>query len=82
MLTRRSLLAAASASAALGGGALSLPKQLFAAESAAGELSPGVPSGIASYATMAMLPDRGPNYEAPLEYFRTPITAGTPRSPK
>ena len=83
MLTRRSLLAAASAGAALGGSALSLPKQLFAAESAAGELSPGVPSGIASYATMATLPgkkplirlaDRGPNYEAPLEYFRTPIT--------
>ncbi len=83
MLTRRSLLAAASAGAALGGSALSLPKQLFAAASAAGELSPGVPSGIASYATMATLPgkkplirlsDRGPNYEAPLEYFRTPIT--------
>ena len=32
MLTPRSLLAAASASAALGGSALSLPKQLFAAE--------------------------------------------------
>ena len=83
MLTRRSLLAAASATAALGGSAFGFSKQLFAAESAAGELSPGVPSGIASYATMATLPgkkplirlsDRGPNYEAPLEYFRTPIT--------
>jgi DMSO/TMAO reductase YedYZ molybdopterin-dependent catalytic subunit len=83
MLTRRSLLAAASATAAFGGGALGLPKQLFAAESAAGELSPGVPAGIGSYATMATLPgkkplirlsDRGPNYESPLEYFRTPIT--------
>ncbi len=83
MLTRRSLLAAASATAAFGGGALGLPKQLFAAESAAGELSPGVPAGIGSYATMATLPgkkplirlsDRGPNYKSPLEYFRTPIT--------
>ena len=83
MLTRRSILAAASATAAFGGGALGLPKQLFAAESAAGELSPGVPAGIGSYATMATLPgkkplirlsDRGPNYESPLEYFRTPIT--------
>ena len=82
MLTRRSLLAAASASAALGGSALGLPK-LFEAEAAGVELSPGVPAGIASYVTMATLPgkkplirlsDRGPNYEAPLEYFRTPIT--------
>jgi len=82
MLTRRNLLAAASASAALGGSALGLPK-LFEAEAAGVELSPGVPAGIASYVTMATLPgkkplirlsDRGPNYEAPLEYFRTPIT--------
>ncbi len=82
MLTRRSLLAAASASAALGGSALGLPK-LLEAEAAGVELSPGVPAGIASYVTMATLPgkkplirlsDRGPNYEAPLEYFRTPIT--------
>ena len=82
MLTRRSLLAAASASAALGGSALGLPR-LFEAEAAGVELSPGVPAGIASYVTMATLPgkkplirlsDRGPNYEAPLEYFRTPIT--------
>ena len=82
MLSRRSLLAAASASAALGGSALGLPK-LLEAEAAGVELSPGVPAGIASYVTMATLPgkkplirlsDRGPNYEAPLEYFRTPIT--------
>ena len=46
-------------------------------------LTPGVPSGIATYANMTTLPgkkpliqlaDRPPNYEAPLEYFRTPIT--------
>ncbi|HVZ53305.1 MAG TPA: molybdopterin-dependent oxidoreductase [Pseudolabrys sp.] len=53
------------------------------AASAAAELTPGVPDGISSYVTMGTLPgkkpliqlaDRPPNYEAPLEYFRTPIT--------
>src|SRR6516165_8023067 len=51
--------------------------------SAAAELTPGVPAGVSSYVTMATLPgkkpliqlaDRPPNYEAPLEYLRTPIT--------
>ena len=82
MMNRRRLLEMAGASMALAGGGLGLPG--FAkAQSAAPELTPGVPSGIESYATMAALPgkkplirlsDRGPNYEAPLEYFRTPIT--------
>jgi DMSO/TMAO reductase YedYZ molybdopterin-dependent catalytic subunit len=53
------------------------------AASAAAELTPGVPVGVASYVTMGKLPgkkpliqlsDRPPNYEAPIEYFRTPIT--------
>ena len=53
------------------------------AASAATELTPGVPSGVSSYATMATLPgkkpliqlsDKPPNYETPLEYLRTPIT--------
>jgi DMSO/TMAO reductase YedYZ molybdopterin-dependent catalytic subunit len=53
------------------------------AASAAAELTPGVPAGVSSYVTMAKLPgkkpliqlsDRPPNYEAPLEYLRTPIT--------
>jgi DMSO/TMAO reductase YedYZ molybdopterin-dependent catalytic subunit len=53
------------------------------AQTAAPLLTPGVPNGIATYADMATLPgkkplirlaDRPPNYEAPLEYFRTPIT--------
>ena len=53
------------------------------AEAAGVELSPGVPQGISSYVTMGTLPgkkpliqltDRPPNYESPLEYFRTPIT--------
>ena len=42
-----------------------------------------MPDGVASYVTMGTLPgkkpliqlaDRPPNYESPLEYFRTPIT--------
>lgn len=53
------------------------------AHTAAPMLTPGVPGGIATYANMATLPgkrpliqltDRPPNYEAPLEYFRTAIT--------
>lgn len=56
---------------------------LARAASAAPELTPGVPGGVASYAVMGTLPgkkpliqlaDRPPNYEAPLEYFRSPIT--------
>jgi sulfite dehydrogenase len=81
-LSRRTLLRQAGAGAVLTGSGLGLisPSR---AESAAAELTPGVPSGFASYATMATLPgkkplirlsDRGPNYESPLEYFRTPIT--------
>jgi hypothetical protein len=59
------------------------PSHFAHAASAASELTPGVPTGIASYALMGTLPgkkpliqlaDRPPNYEAPLEYFRTPIT--------
>lgn len=80
MLTRRGVLGTAGAGFALGG--LGWPK-LSHAQPAGPELTPGVPSGVESYATMAALPgkkplirlaDRGPNYEAPLEYFRTPIT--------
>ncbi|MCW5689378.1 MAG: molybdopterin-dependent oxidoreductase [Pseudolabrys sp.] len=53
------------------------------ATSAASQLSPGVPDGIASYVQMGTLPgkqpliqlaDRPPNYESPLEYLQTPIT--------
>ncbi len=82
MLTRRSLLEAAGAGAALGGSALGLPK-LFAANAAGAELTPGVPAGIAAAAAMEALPGkkplirlsyRPPNYESPLDYFRTPIT--------
>ena len=82
MMSRRRLLETAGASIALAGSGAGLGS--FAkAQSAGPELTPGVPSGIQSYATMATLPgkkplirlaDRGPNYEAPLEYFGTPIT--------
>jgi hypothetical protein len=82
MLTRRSLLEAAGAGVALGGSALALP-QFFSAEAAGAPLSPGVPAGLDTSAVMEALPGkkpliklsyRPPNYEAPLDYFRTPIT--------
>ena len=78
MITRRHLLGTAGASAALA--VSGLPRFAEAAEVGT---TPGVPSGIASYITMGTLPgkkpliqlaDRPPNYEAPLEYLRTPIT--------
>lgn len=81
MNRRRFLGSTATAGAALMGG---LPRLMAAeAESAAPKLSPGVPAGVGSYAKMEalagkkpliMLADRPPNYESPLEYFRTPIT--------
>jgi len=81
MFTRRHLLQTAGAGAAFAAtGSLS---ELAHAASAAAELTPGVPTGVGSYATMGTLPgkkpliqlsDRPPNYETPLEYLRTPIT--------
>jgi DMSO/TMAO reductase YedYZ molybdopterin-dependent catalytic subunit len=78
MISRRHLLQAAGAAGALAG----LPS--FARAQGAGPmLTPGVPAGVGSYATMAALPgkkplirlaDRPPNYESPLEYLRTAIT--------
>lgn len=79
MFTRRNLLQGAGASVALAGGGLRPP----AANAAGVTLSPGVPAGLDGSATMATLPGkkpliklsyRPPNYESPLEYFRTPIT--------
>jgi DMSO/TMAO reductase YedYZ molybdopterin-dependent catalytic subunit len=77
MLSRRHLLQSAGASAALAG----LP--FTRAFGAGAQLTPGVPQGVATYVQMGTLPgkkpliqlaDRPPNYEAPLEYLRTPIT--------
>ena len=82
MLTRRSLMAAAGAGAALGGSALGLPK-LFEAQAEGAPITPGVPAGVTSSAALEALPGkkplirlsyRPPNYESPLDYFRTPIT--------
>src|ERR1700690_2925360 len=82
MIKRRHLLGTAGAGAALAVSGLSLPK-FSEAEAAGVDLTPGVPQGIGSYATMGTLPgkkpliqlsDRPPNFESPLEYFRTPIT--------
>jgi DMSO/TMAO reductase YedYZ molybdopterin-dependent catalytic subunit len=79
-INRRDFLGStAAAGAALATGTISLSH----AEAAIAELTPGVPSGVGTIADMATLPgkkplirlaDRPPNYEAPLEYFRTPIT--------
>src|ERR1035441_2228879 len=82
MITRRHLLGTAGAGAAraLSGRGL---RKFSQAEAAGVELTPGVPQGIGSYVTMGTLPgkkpliqlsDRPPNYEAPIEYLRTPIT--------
>jgi len=81
MITRRHLLGTAGAGAALAVSGLG-PK-FSNAEAAGVGLSPGVPEGVSSYVTMGTLPgkkpliqlaDRPTNYEAPLEYLRTPIT--------
>jgi DMSO/TMAO reductase YedYZ molybdopterin-dependent catalytic subunit len=82
MITRRRLLGTAGASAAFAASGLSLPK-FSQAEAAGVPLTPGIPAGVQSIAAMEALPgkkplirlaDRPPNYEAPLEYLRTPIT--------
>ena len=80
MITRRHLLGTASAGVAVAASGLALPKL---AEAAGVELSPGLPGNLKEIAAMEALPGkkplirlayRPPNYEAPLEYFRTPIT--------
>ena len=80
MITRRHLLQTAGAGAAL---AISGLPNFSEAQAAIAELTPGVPEGVGTYATMGKLPgkkpliqlsDRPPNYEAPIEYLRTPIT--------
>src|SRR5215469_5223772 len=77
MITRRHLLGTAGAGAAL---AMSGSRLATAAGAA---LTPGVPEGVGTVATMEALPGkkpliklsyRPPNYESPLETFRTAIT--------
>jgi len=85
MITRRSLLEAAHAGALL---AASAPMWLRlsvteAGAQAAANLSPLLPEGTRASASLDALPGkkpliklsyRPPNYETPIEYFRTPIT--------
>jgi sulfite dehydrogenase len=80
MITRRHLLETAGAGAAL---ALTGLSPLSKANAATAPISPGVPAGVGDAAVMESLPGkqplikltyRPPNYEAPLDYFKTPIT--------
>jgi len=84
MLTRRRLLEATGAGLAVAGSGLGLPLPFASASASAGvALPPGLPAGLDLEAAMESLPGkqpliklayRPPNYEAPLEYFSTPIT--------
>src|SRR5215468_901503 len=77
MISRRHILAAGAALA----GSTSLPTRF--AQAAGPQLDPALPAGLRDVAVLESLPGkqplikmsyRPPNYEAPLEYFRTPIT--------
>jgi len=79
MLTRRRLMRTAGASVALAGSGLALKS----ATAAGLNLPAGLPDGIRTSAELDTLPGkkpliklsyRPPNYETPLEYFRTAIT--------
>jgi DMSO/TMAO reductase YedYZ molybdopterin-dependent catalytic subunit len=80
MITRRHLLETAGAGAALVGAALAFPKL---AEAEISNLNAGLPAGTRGEAAMERLPGkqplikltyRPPNYESPIDYFKTPIT--------
>ena len=82
MISRRNLLETAGATMALAGGHAVLPG-LLAAEPAVPNLLAALPQGTRSEVVMDALPGkkplikltyRPPNYETPLEYFRTPLT--------
>jgi DMSO/TMAO reductase YedYZ molybdopterin-dependent catalytic subunit len=82
MITRRRMLAAAGTGAALVGGNLAFPR-LREAEAAIADLPEVLPLGTRGAAVLDALPGkkpliklsyRAPNYETPIEYFRTPIT--------
>ena len=81
MITRRHLLASAGAGAALTVSGLS--PRFSEAEAGGANLTPGLPEGLGTVATMEALPGKKPlikltyrpqNYESPLETFRTAIT--------
>ena len=80
MITRRHLLGTAGAGAAFVSAAIALPKF---AEAEVSNLDAGLPAGTRSEAVMERLPGkqplikltyRPPNYESPVDYFKTPIT--------
>lgn len=82
MITRRHLLGTAGAGAALIGTGLAFPK-LDQAEAVVLNLDAGLPAGTLGETAMERLPGkqplikltyRPPNYEAPVDYFKTPIT--------
>src|SRR5499433_3211680 len=82
MITRRHLLEGAGAGAALAGLDIAAPQSALAA--AAGlNLPPALPDGVRNSATLEALPGKKPllklsyllpNYQPPIEYFRTAIT--------
>jgi DMSO/TMAO reductase YedYZ molybdopterin-dependent catalytic subunit len=82
MLTRRRFWQTAGAGLALAGAGATTPPALADASETV-PLSPGLPAGVETEAAMDSLPGkaplirlsyRPPNYETPLQYFRTPIT--------
>jgi DMSO/TMAO reductase YedYZ molybdopterin-dependent catalytic subunit len=83
MITRRHLLAASGAGVALAGSTVAFP-ELFQADAAIADLPASLSQGTRDEAVLEALPGkkpliklsyRPPNYETPLEYFRTPLTA-------
>ena len=82
MISRRALLETAGASAALIGSGLAFPR-LGEGAAAGPALSPALPEGLRENVVLDTLPGkkpliklsyRPPNYETPVEYFRTAIT--------
>ena len=80
MITRRRILEAAGTGAALAATGISLPRS---ADAAPLNLPAALPEGVRKNATLETLPGkkpliklsyRPPNYETPIEYFRTAIT--------
>ncbi len=81
MISRRQVLTAAGATALAGTGLVK--PDFIAAHAAAPQLPTALPEGLRETATLESLPGkkpliklsyRPPNYELPIEYFRTPIT--------
>src|SRR5258706_5954270 len=82
MITRRRLLEAAGAGAALAGSGVSFA-QLLEAEAGGLDLPAELPQGTRAEAVLDVLPGkkpliklayRPPNYETPIEYFRSAVT--------